>query len=237
MLAWCVATGAALVSGALFLQTLNEGYLVAVGVATLTAGFAAAPEAIGRMRWPFATALVLLLFTVATATYHKRVALVDAEWDAVSARMQERGLQQIFDALELSETEVRSRASRALAAPADVGDAFQYIAALALPRPERSTILYRGDEQVWSGPFRADPEILPAVPVGVSFTEFFVVLHATAATPDGAARARALTLLQALPPADKLAASLERQIARNSGTAGFTFLPVDSSTADARPFV
>src|SRR5262249_28064201 len=153
---------------------------------------------------------------------------VDDSWELVSTRMQDRGTEQMLAALEMSQREVSSRATRALSAPANTAAAFAFLRDLALPGAERSTILYRGaSERVWSGPFRIEPDDLPDAPYGVLFTDFCVVLYATATGSDGA-RARAVTLLQAFPPADHLSVSLEKQEARNSGVSGFTFFAPDS---------
>ncbi len=235
-LIWCVAAGAALVSSARFLQTLEEGYLIIAGVATLVTLASLVTLHFRSVRWPLITSIALVAFVGSTGIIRGLIAEVDNNWEQVSARMQSSGLQRMLSALDQSYREVSSRAKSALAAPEETGDAFDYIHGLAAQRPELATILYRGEQQVWSGSFRVEPDDLPDTPSGIAFTEFFVVLYSTA-SGSGSSHAKALTLLQALPPADHLSVSLEGFVARRTGTTGFSLLPANAREANAVPFV
>jgi len=110
-LVWSIATGAALIASASFVQTLAEGYLMLAGIATLAALITASGTRWRQMRWPFLTALALAGFVSFAAVQRARIAAVDDSWDTISARMRENGLNRMLASLQSSLREVNVIAS------------------------------------------------------------------------------------------------------------------------------
>jgi nitrogen-specific signal transduction histidine kinase len=235
--AWFVSASASLLTGALFLQTLEQGYLVLCGVATLAATAAALFNA-RQATWPLITAAATAAFTIAMWMLAAEVRRVDGQWEDVAAEMRGRGVAAMMQALSDGHASLVARARRALAAPRDWERARGYLEHERRGQAESGVLLSEnGQPFAWSGDFRVDAVDASSAPVGVTFSEFYVVLHATARDEPSSREARAMLLLHAERPADQLARSLEAEVSRHVDVAGFTFFPGGAAVDSAVPFI
>ncbi|HEX6251168.1 MAG TPA: ATP-binding protein [Gemmatimonadaceae bacterium] len=110
-------------------------------------------------------------------------------------------------------------AQAALQAPADPAAAFAALAELHGNDPEWGVILYDSAAPVaWSGRIRVPLDTVTA-PVSVLWTPFYVAVAVTRAA--GSRRAVAAAVVQALPPADRLASGLADRMVRANTVGGF----------------
>jgi hypothetical protein len=145
---------------------------------------------------------------------------IDAAEDAI------RGLQR-----SLNETRERldERATNALNAPADAPAAFDFLSKRSPQREGESVMLFdHGRPLAWSGETRTDLESVTA-PVSVTFSPFYITLNVTRST--AVRRAVASMVIQAAPPADRITASIEDQVAPAQGAASYSFAPPESVRA------
>ena len=127
----------------------------------------------------------------------------------------------------LADTKARleTQATAALDAPSDAPAAFDFLSKRSLIREGESLILYDGNRpRAWVGTMRTDPESA-AMPVSVSFSPFYTTLNVVKTR--GTRRAVASAVLEAFPPADRLTATLENQLAAEQGVTGYDFSPAD----------
>jgi two-component system nitrogen regulation sensor histidine kinase NtrY len=118
---------------------------------------------------------------------------------------------------------LESAAATALLAPQEPPAAFAALAELAGDDPEWGVILYDSAAPVaWSGRLRVTADTLTE-PVSVQWTPFYVVLVVT--RKSGSRRAVAAAVLQALPPADRLATGLLSRVATEEAIGGFALSP------------
>ncbi|CAN5242125.1 hypothetical protein BH23GEM2_BH23GEM2_26090 [soil metagenome] len=114
-------------------------------------------------------------------------------------------------------------AAAALLAPREPAAAFAALSELAGDDPEWGVILYDSAAPVaWSGRLRAPVDTLSA-PMSVLWTPFYVALVVTR-TSDSR-RAVAAAVLQALPPADRLAKGVVDRVADAHPIGGFALSP------------
>lgn len=114
-------------------------------------------------------------------------------------------------------------ATAALAAPREPAAAFAALAELRGDDPEWGVILYDSAAPVaWSGRLRVPVDTVSA-PVSVLWTPFYIALAVTR-TSDSR-RAVASAVLQALPPADRLATGVAGRVAQKHPIGGFALSP------------
>jgi signal transduction histidine kinase len=148
----------------------------------------------------------------------ERVARDRRAWEADISM---RALAALERVLESTSHELIRAAEQALLAPEDRQAAFTYLEPLVHGPDDRGIVLYRGDSAfAWNGQMRTSPDSL-SDSIGVSPSEFYLTLYATAYRRGD--RAVATVLLSAAPPADGLSHPLAQRVARTAGLEGFTF--------------
>lgn len=188
-------------------------------------------------RWAAACTAALAIVTALGISTQGAVSRLESEWATERARLSERALRELEMMVTRSESDLRARARRALAAPAARDEAFQHIAAIAADESRGdATVLYRGDSAyAWSGrPFVAIDAALDSVGVTSAATPFYLALYVVERA--GSARAVATRLLYAASPADRMVSSLGADAARRAGgagggIAGYRFVPEADSAA------
>ena len=132
-----------------------------------------------------------------------------------------RGLDLLGGAIDGALERSRTDAQRALDAPAGRLAAFNVLGEGDYRGDERGVVLARGDSTIaWGGTIRV-PIDHPRPGLGVVATSFYLAVTTTAER-DGR-RATAVALIDAAPPADRLAAPLARRVAQDAGLSGFIF--------------
>ena len=201
---------------------------------TATAVAAAAVLGVERpnRRWAAASVGALALALAIGATAQARLARLQNDWPDAVASISGSALDRIDAAVRRHADDLRQLAAAALNAPAEREEAFRHLASV-LPSDLHGDglILFQGDSAfAWTG--------RPRVPlagltdsIGVTGSSFYLSMYATA-SGDGR-RAVATRLVYAVPPADRLARSIGGDIARQTGVAGFAFVPASDTTAGA----
>jgi hypothetical protein len=178
-LAWLASAVGAIVLGAWWLRTWGEPYLIGTtGAIALTLAL----SLIGTWRVPrLATVAALVWFAVEGWTAMGAFARLDRDWAAYE-RGRAQGAEQRFNETVREDFAVlQAAAARALELPAGVDARFRALES-ALPSAalgEVAAIVFDGERATtWMGPVRIDVESL-VQPVGVVWTEFYVVAFAT----------------------------------------------------------
>ena len=225
---WITAAAIALLAISQWLSATSVGYLLdgatatAVMFALLLTG-----SAVDR-RWGLASAIALSMAIVLAANTQTQLARLSRDWPGERQRGADAAMSLLArEVTRLTET-LQGVAREALAAPADRSDAF---AALhdAATSADIVVVLYRGDSAfAWAGqPHVSTDSLMRAV--GVTGSAFYLALYVTTQSADQ--RVVATRLLYAVPPADRLAASLAGDVAARAGVAGFDFAPPADSVA------
>ncbi|MFP5355020.1 MAG: hypothetical protein ACLGIK_07680, partial [Gemmatimonadota bacterium] len=224
-LTWLLAAAGALVLGALWLRTWGEPYLMgATGAIVVTVVLAAKG---GRRipMWVTTAALAWLMAEgwLATATFRA----IARDWASYEKQRATRAERSLAAVLQGDFARLRDAAERALDIPPDRQSRFGALED-ALPSPalgEVSAVVLDGARATtWMGPVRVAVESLVASS-GVVWSEFYTVAYASASRGDR--RAVVMRVVEALPPADRLARSLSAVIAEREGVAGFALSPSD----------
>ena len=211
----------AAITASRWLEGPSVQYLVIWGLATVAAGLLALRLRGARRGWAGASVLLLMVGLAIGVRFQLERARVTHDWHS----WQDSHARSALDALrgELTKTEqaLASTSAAALAVSSDREAAFEQLRAL-LGRPdEQGIVLYRGDSAfAWAGRLRVAPDTL-LQPTGISASEFYLTMYATARR--GPLRAVATVLLSAAPPADRLASPLSRRVAHDAGIDDFVF--------------
>ncbi|MEP6689865.1 MAG: ATP-binding protein [Gemmatimonadaceae bacterium] len=221
--------GAALVTGALWLQSQQVGYLIAGLAATIATGILLSMlRADARWRGGVVTAF-LGLFYLTAARGQVELARLSRDWPAARREVVRVGAAALAAKLAEVATTLAASAARALDSPPS---------APSIAGAATGAVHLRGTTpQSWSGRLVISPDSLVA-PLGVVFTPSYVVMYATASR--GAERGVATAVLHADAPADRLAQPIDAEIARASRLDGFEMLvpvrvPRDSATTRFAP--
>ena len=226
---WLLTGGLAVVAAALWLRTPSVPYLVVCAAATaitLAVGFGVdAPR-----RWLVAFATAMAAFVASAAVAERSAARIEQEWDSYRTEVEAGAAARLQGALLAAAADLSTAATRALDAPENPADAFEYLDRSANGAGERGIVLYRrGRPLAWGGRMRVSPDTLSGR-LGASFTSFYLTLHATAER--GESRAVATALVHADPPADRLTQPLDARVARAAGVRGYDYqFAVDSARA------
>jgi signal transduction histidine kinase len=173
----------------------------------------------------------LVLLTLLAARTQWVLWHVDHDWDRFRVSHAEHAARTLRDALDRTSHALIAQAERALGAPDDSAAAFAYLGAHTSAAPERGVVLFRaGHPSAWAGTIRVPVDSLTAV-LGTTATPFYLAVYAAAQRGDE--RAVATALISATPPADHLAAPLDRDIARHAQVPGFSYALMDRPTSDS----
>ena len=240
--AWGGAAAVGLLAVARWLDSPGVEYLVVASTATV-ATIAALRSAPRSARWWHAASAALVVAAIVVASFAQHeLRRIAADWDRYRTQRNAAAVRALGEELTATTAELSSWAHQALAAPHDRATAFRAVRAGSRGVGERGVVLFERDQPLaWGGRIRLAPDSLRDS-IGVTASTFYLVLYSTATRGDR--RAVAMVLLDAAPPADRLADPLARHIADRAGVAGFVFTaPSDSAgerlrfTAAGQPLV
>ena len=228
---WATASGLALLAVSQWLHAPSVEYLVATLVAT-AASLALSTRVRGAQRW-WAVACALFLAAATALAIPAEIDLwrVNHNWNSWRQAAIIRGLARLRTALDDALAHSAEESARALDAPPDRSAAFQALGTLdrVRRRDEHGIILFSPDTAfAWAGTTRARVDATHEG-VGVVGTPFYLAVTNTSLRADR--RATSITLVDAVPPADRLSAPLAPRIARDAGVSSFIFGPPTTSAA------
>ena len=225
---WAIAAGAALLAASQWLHAPSVEYLVPLIVATVLAA-AAIWLVHGPQRvWAIGCAGLLAIATGLAIQAQRNLWLVSHRWDEWQRTAAVRGLLELNRAIDDAVVGGARAASSALTASRDRTRAFDDLAPLVEKHPELGVVLYSGDSSLaWAGVVQAPIDPMREG-LTVVATPFYLALQMV--QRDGDARAAAIALLDAEPPADRLSSPLARRVAEQTGLSGFTFAPPTDSS-------
>ena len=196
-------------------------YLVVWALATIAAGAVVWRLRGDRRRWAAACVAITGVALLFAARAQLDLARVTSQWSQWQEAQAAAGLDALGEALTEAERELAGTAAAALRSPTDRENAFTGLQSLVRGRDERGVVLYRGDSAfAWAGRIRASTDTLTST-AGVSASDFYLTLYATARR--GGDRAVATLLLSAASPGDRLSHPLSRRIAAASRLDDFIF--------------
>src|SRR5690242_7122804 len=211
----------AVLAASRWLDAPTVQYLVVWTLATVGAAVLALRLHGSERRWAIACVLMLAAGLVIGARAQRELVRVTANWSEWQESRARVGLDALRAALTDAERELAEIAHAALKTTLDRESAFAQLQPLARGPDERAVVLFRGDSAyAWAGRLRTAPETLSA-PAGVSASDFYLTLYATAR--QGGDRAVATLLLSAASPGDRLAPPLSQRVARTVALDDFTF--------------
>ncbi|MGH7665369.1 MAG: ATP-binding protein [Gemmatimonadaceae bacterium] len=219
---WSVAAGAAVLSGALWLDDPAIRYVGGSAIATAAAVWLASGLARGERRWPYAATIALVFFLMLAGDAQRHLWRVESDWERYRGEVLTRGSAMLRESLDQTAAALQQSAQRALAVPGDPAAAFRELAiSPAGGGEDRGVVVYRGGAATaWGGTVRVPTDSLFA-PGGAVATPFYLSLYA-AASSDGA-RAVATALVHAEPPADRLVRALDEIVAERANVTAFDF--------------
>jgi len=226
---WAVAAGAALLSASQWLHAPSVEYLVPLVVATVAALIAAVRVRGAQRWWAVACAVFLAAASALASPAQRGLWLVQHDWEGWRRSSSVNGVQALQASLDDALRATDQMANAALGIPADRAAAFEQLSGLVTGRDERGVIVYRGTTPVaWAGVIRPPVD---TVHDGVSIvaTPFYLALQI--ARRNRGLRSVSVALIDAAPPADRLAVPLTKRVESGLGLGGFVFTPpVDSTT-------
>ena len=202
--------------------------VVATGAAVATSVRARGAQ----RRWAIACSLFLAVSLVFALPAQRSLWRIQHDWNAWRSNTSVSGLAALKRALDEAVAASSRAATQALAAPADRTQAFDALGALVKRRDESGVVLYRGDSALaWAGATRPPVDARFDGPTIVA-TSFYLALQVTQHRMANGVQIRAVgvTLLDAMPPADRLSSPLARRVASSVGLGGFSFLPASDSS-------
>lgn len=218
---WATTAAIALLAASRWLEAPTVEYLVIWMLATIGSALLAWRFRGARRGWPLACVAVLAVGVVIAFRAQRELASVASHWSEWQEARSRAGLDALGQALGDAERRLAADARAALQAPSDRESAFAYLQSLVRGADERGVAIYRGDTAIaWAGRFRVPPDSLAGIS-GISASEFYLTLYATARQDSD--RAVATLLLSAAPPADRLSRPLSRRVAADARLDDFIF--------------
>jgi len=227
---WAVAAAIALLATSQWLHAPSVEYLVSLIVATVATVIGSAFVGRSQRWWALACAASLAVAAALAIPAERTLWRVQHQWEDWRRDAARRGLDELRGALD----QALAKSSRSLIAALAAPDSSRSVAFEALDATaqdaDRGIVLFRADTALaWSGSIRA-----PVDPTrdGTSIvsTPFYLALQL--AQRRGDLHAIAVILLDAAPPADRLASTLTAPVARRAGLRGFFFAPASDSAGN-----
>ncbi|HEV8216856.1 MAG TPA: HAMP domain-containing protein, partial [Gemmatimonadaceae bacterium] len=225
-----MAAAIALLAASQWLHAPSVEYLVSLIVATVAA--AVATVFVGRSQrwWALACVVSLAAAAVLAVPAERTLLRVQHHWEDWRRDAARRGLDELRRALDAAISTSTRAARDALSAPTDDRSAaFDALDAIPGKRADQGVVLFKADTAVaWSGAIRPPVD---ATHDGTSIiaTPFYLALQI--AERRGDRRGIGVILLDALPPADRLATTLTAPLAKRAGLRGFVFVPATDSSS------
>jgi len=225
---WAVAAAVALLATSQWLHAPSVEYLVWLIVATVATtvatGFVSRPQ----RWWALACAISLAVAAVLAIPAERTLWRVQHQWDDWRRDAARRGLDELRQKLDEALASSSRAVHDALLVPTDSrSGAFDALDAMFGKRSDQGVVLYRADSALaWSGTIRPP---IDAAHDGTTIvpTPFYLALQT--AERRGDLRAIAVILLDAAPPADRLASTITGPVAKHAGLRGFFFFPPSDS--------
>jgi two-component system nitrogen regulation sensor histidine kinase NtrY len=175
---------------------------------------------------------VLLVLAAGFATPAQRdIWRIRHDWDTWRVNTSVAGLGALKQSLDDAVASAVTGATQAAKAPGDRAAAFDALNRLVHHGSESGVVVYRGDSALaWAGVIRTPLDLIHEGPVVVT-TPFYLSLQVMRRSGD--AKGVSVLLLDAAPPADKLASPLARAVANDVSLGGFSFWPVNDSVSSA----
>ena len=212
----------AALAAAWWLRAPGLASALAVGIAVAAAIVSARRAEAARTRVIVATVMLGMLAAAIGVGERSRVLSARAPARVLAAR-DSAAVGLLRDAFETWQQRLTFAAATALDAPADADAAFNALDLLPDGTPEAGVVLFRDGRPVaWRGTIRV-PLVGARDSAGTIITPFYVAVYAAASR--GADRAIATVLVHAMPPADRFARTLDRQVAERAGVRGFLVAP------------
>ena len=190
-------------------------------------GFVSRPQ-----RWWALACVVSLAVAAGLAIPAERTLVrVQRHWEDWRRDAARRGLDELRQTLDLAIASSSRAVRDALAASTDSRSAaFHALDAIPGRRVDQGVVLFKADTAIaWSGTIRA-PVDPTADGTSIVATPFYLALQLAARRGD--LHAIAVILLDALPPADRLATTITAPVAKRAGLRGFVFVPASDSSSD-----
>ena len=228
---WAIIVAVAVLAASHWLDAPTVQYLVAWALATIAAATLAWRLRGSQQGWALVCVAFLTVGLILGVRSQRELARVRASWNDWQATRARAGLDALHAALTHAERQLAATATAALRAPVDRDAAFGELQSLVRGSDERGVVLYRGDSAyAWAGRSRVATDTLEGS-TGVSASDFYLTLYATAQANGD--RAVATMLLSAAPPANRLSKPLSQRIARTAGLDDFTFSAPGTFTGPA----
>lgn len=219
--------GAALLAISQWLHAPSVEYLVPLLVATGAAVVASAFVRGVQRWWAWSCSAGLLVAAGLAVSAQTELWRVQRDWDGWRRAAVVNGLGALRRGLDHSAERASKLALGALPITGDRQHAFEALNDLTGQRDNQGVVVYTGDSAfAWAGALHA-----PVDPVrdgtSVIATPFYLALQVAVRRAD--TRALAVTLIDAAPPGDRLAATLAGPIAVGANLARFAFSPPSDS--------
>ena len=151
-----------------------------------------------------------------------------ASSNSESETQTEEATRALEGAVREAQRDVGELARRALEAPADADDAFEFLKRQSPPPETGIILLERGKPFAWTGHIRNTPKF-SGVGTTIVFSPFYVTLQVAAG--QGSRLAIASTLVHSEPPADRIALGLDSRLPKRNLVQAFRFAPLSDTTA------
>ena len=227
---WAVAAAIALLATSQWLHAPSVEYLVSLIVATVVSTVAIGLVSRSQRWWALACVVSLAVAAALAIPAERTLLRVQHRWEDWRRDAARRGLDELRQALDAA-IGSSSRAVRdALSARTDSRSiAFDALDAIPGRRVDQGVVLFKADTALaWSGTIR--PPVDPTHDgTSIVATPFYLALQLAARRGD--LHAIAVILLDAAPPADRLAPTLTGPVAKHAGLRGFIFVPATDSSS------
>ncbi|HEY6219298.1 MAG TPA: hypothetical protein VIV65_04515, partial [Gemmatimonadaceae bacterium] len=225
---WSLATAIAVLLASAWVRSPGVQYL-ALGFVATAASLTVALRLRRRLGWVWITIGALLLANVVAIPPQidlHRVSTAWAQWDSAATHRAGVALKAELDgaivaAQSATDAAVRAATSRERA----------LLAVQGIPAPEydRGLAVFQRDSILaWTGEARISPDSARPGVEAIS-NALYDAIRVTRV--DGFARATAVILVDARPPADTVSRPLARSVARTNGVQGFVITPTSAGTA------
>jgi hypothetical protein len=211
----------ALLASSQWLAATTVGYLAAAGVATVAAVAGLRHVGVRARWWTVGATLALVGVVLLEGVTQWKLHRIDSDWPAIRSTLTTSALSALDARVDAVAAELHSAAEQAVRAPADTAGAFAALAAMADATPGLGLVVYAdGRPFAWAGRIQVPTDSL-SDSLGVARHGLYTGLFA--ARSERARRAVAIWLLDAAPPADRLADALAAEVARRVGVPRFDF--------------
>jgi two-component system nitrogen regulation sensor histidine kinase NtrY len=224
---WAAASIVALLAASRWLAVVESPsapsvqYLALAAAATVASLALLIGDRAERRVWRLGSSLLLGVVVAVMIPAEARLHTIDTKWDEWKRTTESEGLRRLSGALTQAIDRAGAAADSALTAPTTSREAFDRLDRLTRTSYESGVVLQEGDSTVaWSGQIRF---AIDSAEPGVAYLTSAFYRAAQVTRVAGNRRAIAMALIDAAPPADRIAASLSGEIARGSMLPGFQF--------------